>query len=97
MPSVPKYIPYRNKKILEAARGEACTNCEIQDGTVVFAHSNLQSDGKGVGKKADDCFGAFLCIYCHTIHHHSPGLGYFEFHEAMKRTWKRLLERGVLE
>ena len=29
------------------------------------AHSNLGTDGKGVGKKSDDCFVSYLCAECH--------------------------------
>lgn len=99
-----KYKPYRNPKILKAANGEACTFCNRQDGTIVAAHSNLGADGKGVGKKADDCFVAFLCSECHMGYDHkwlgSTGvllLPQSGFEKAMKRTWKRLLERGILK
>jgi hypothetical protein len=109
---VQKYKPYRNKRILEAAKGEACTWCGIEDGTVVAAHSNSGSDGKGVGKKSDDCFVAFLCAEHHKQYdlklwrivydlesdarrEYLFGQSLFEL--CMKRTWKRLLEKGVLK
>jgi uncharacterized CHY-type Zn-finger protein len=57
---------YRNKKILQLAKGQPCLHCGNEDGTTVAAHSNLQRDGKGVGLKSWDCFVAYLCYYCHT-------------------------------
>jgi hypothetical protein len=66
----------------------------------------LGSDGKGVGKKADDCFVAFLCFECHELYDKKivsrSGSGEIIFEQSlfdacMKRTWKRLLEKGVLK
>jgi ribosomal protein S27AE len=87
-------------KITEAAEGEACTNCGIQDGTVVAAHSNWQEDGKGVGKKAHDLFVAFLCGKCHWWLDFSKAPKEEKremFHRAMKRTWLRLWQRGIIQ
>jgi uncharacterized CHY-type Zn-finger protein len=56
---------YRNKKILQLAKGQPCQICGREDGTTVAAHSNLQRDGKGVGLKSWDCFTAYLCYGCH--------------------------------
>lgn len=56
---------YRNKKLLEAVRDAPCMNCGAQDGTVVAAHSNSLSDGKGRGIKAHDHKIAALCFRCH--------------------------------
>ena len=91
-----KYIPYRNKKILEAARGEDCTLCGKNDGTTVAAHSNLISDGKGVGKKSDDIYISFLCFHCHSGYD-AHKITQEDFHIAMKRTWKILLTKGILK
>ena len=57
---------YRNKQILEIVRQFPCQNCEIQDGTVVAAHSNQLRDGKGKGIKAHDYRIASLCFKCHS-------------------------------
>ena len=50
--------PYRNKKILNAARDEQCCinspACNYNTETVVACHSNYQEDGKGMGRKADE-------------------------------------------
>lgn len=56
---------YRNKKLLETVRDAPCMHCEAQDGTVVAAHSNSLSDGKGKGIKAPDNKIAALCFRCH--------------------------------
>jgi hypothetical protein len=56
---------YRNKKLTESARHEACVSCGAYDATIVFAHSNSQKHGKGMGIKAHDLFGAYLCVNCH--------------------------------
>lgn len=57
---------YRNTKLLELARDQACVMCHTQDGTVVSAHSNLGEHGKGMGMKADDSMIAWLCFRCHS-------------------------------
>jgi len=37
----------------------------VNDGTVVAAHSNQLRDGKGMGLKAHDFCVAYLCHDCH--------------------------------
>ena len=58
----------KSKKIRESARGEACTmriqGCMPDRETVVLAHLN----GAGVGLKALDIHGAYLCRNCHDIY-----------------------------
>ena len=77
--------------------------CNGDSATTVAAHSNLISDGKGTGTKSADCFVAFLCSACHDWYdgrnkgHSSPNAKQDWFHTAMKRTWLRLLELGVLK
>lgn len=86
----------RSRKILDAANGETCTYCGRNDGTTVAAHSDRQHDGKGMSIKADDIFVAFMCATCHEAY----GKRVIEqegFHEAMKLTWRRLFERGILK
>lgn len=56
---------YRNKKLTQSARDEACV-CHGRVGTTVWAHSNKQRHGKGTGIKAHDLFGAYLCFESHT-------------------------------
>lgn len=92
--------PYRNQKILDAARGEACTICEANDGTTVAAHLNESWAGKGAGQKADDCAVMFLCARCHDIYDRRIRVRQVEDWEvlrAMYRTIRRLLDIGVLK
>lgn len=58
-------MTFRNRKLLDLARDESCTNCGAEDGTIVAAHSNMSIHGKGMSEKAHDCFIAFLCSRCH--------------------------------
>jgi hypothetical protein len=41
--------------------------CNGRTDTTVWAHSNQQRHGKGIGKKAHDCFGALACSACHDF------------------------------
>lgn len=59
-------MTYRNRKLLDLAKGQRCVMCGADDGTVVSAHSNLGEHGKGFAIKADDCMVAWLCYRCHT-------------------------------
>jgi uncharacterized protein YlaI len=52
--------------LTKLARDESCVMCEAQDGTIVWAHSNLGEHGKGKSLKAHDPMGAFLCYRCHS-------------------------------
>jgi hypothetical protein len=56
---------YRNKKLKDSAKHEACVSCGADDGTIVWAHSNSSAHGKGMGIKAHDLFGCYLCAKCH--------------------------------
>ena len=58
---------YRNKRLTDSAKHEACVACGADDGTVVWAHSNSQKHGKGMGIKAHDIYGAYLCHKCHAM------------------------------
>lgn len=101
-----KRRPYRNPKILKAAQDEPCTllldGCTGGGADTVAAHSNYGEDGKGGAQKADDCFVAFTCHHCHGVldgqikSHYSRAELRDYFHMAMKRTWRRLLDKGVL-
>ena len=56
---------HRDKKLTQLARDQACVNCGANDGTTVWAHANGAEFGKGMGIKAHDCYGMFLCSICH--------------------------------
>lgn len=61
----------RSKAILRHAKGQNCTlrlpGCQNDRDTVVFAHINSGSAGKGMGMKAHDLLGCFACGHCHTL------------------------------
>lgn len=61
----PKQNTHRDPKLLKLARDQSCVSCGAQDGTVVWAHSNLSEHGKGRSLKAHDCMGMLLCSICH--------------------------------
>lgn len=87
---------------LKAAEGERCTwpGCGKRDGTVVAAHSDMLIHGKGMKRKADDLFIAFLCNDCHYAYGPGRELSREEkrtyFFMAMSATWRRLYERGFI-
>lgn len=58
---------YRNKKILNLARDAPCMLCGSSDGTVVAAHSNKLSDGKGTSIKSHDYRIAYVCYHHHFM------------------------------
>lgn len=99
---IEKRQPYRNPKILEAARGEVCTlqsaDCNHNTETTVFAHLNNAFAGKGFGQKADDCAGMFCCSACHSLYDTNkiPASDDWTILRAYYRTIRRLIEKGVL-
>lgn len=95
-----KHEPYRNRKILDAANGQHCQMCGIKDGTVVAAHSNASEHGKGKGEKAEDCYIMFACNKCHHWYDFAPEPAAEKqkaFERAMYKTWRLLLELGILK
>ena len=94
---IPKHNHIRSKAIRDAARGEDCTICGIQDGTVVFAHLDESWAGKGMRIKADDIAGMFLCVNCHSEYGHARStIDQWQITRAMYRTWRRLWDRGII-
>ena len=63
---------YRNRKLTQSAKHEYCVSCGNDNGTIVWAHSNRQKHGKGLGIKAHDLFGAYLCSGCHKDYDEMP-------------------------
>lgn len=102
-----KRSPYRNQKIRDSARGEPCAlefdGCLSSTETTVWCHSPYGEDGKGMGQKSDDLFGCFGCASCHDILDGRKKSRYGEeeirdtFHRAMKRSQRRLLDKGILK
>ena len=60
----------RIPKLLALAKDQACVMCGSQDGTVVSAHSNLLTHGRGHAHKAHDGMIAWLCYSCHYDYDH---------------------------
>ena len=107
--SFQKRKPYRNKKITQSARGEACAVmlpivCTGGGETTVYAHSPYAEDGKGMGVKSGDLFGCYACRGCHDeLDGRTHILSSMDraarrdiFHRAMKRTQRKLLDKGII-
>ncbi len=62
----PKATYIRSKALREAYRLIPCQACGANDGTVVCAHANEGTYGKGLAIKACDTRGASLCFTCHS-------------------------------
>ena len=92
---------YRNAKLLVACRQLPCQLCEIEDGTVVAAHSNQLADGKGKGIKASDYRVAALCFRCHMDLDQGNKLSKDQRREfweiAHRRTIGELFERNLIK
>ena len=91
---------YRNKRLLEVVRQLPCQICEIEDGTIVAAHSNQLQDGKGRGLKAHDYRIAALCYRCHMEIDQGQSLSKSNrieaWEEAHRKTIGELFEREIL-
>ena len=95
---------YRNKKILQSAKGQSCTVrsvwCNGDPATTVAAHSNQSIHGKSRGMKAHECYIAYACSDCHRWLDEgaaSRAEKVEAFNAAMHRTWLLLLQNGVLK
>ena len=95
------------KKIRDSARGEMCTAqisgvCNGNPETTVLAHYGEPGE-KGMGLKPDDTSAAYLCSSCHDVLDGRVKswvpLSEKEsiWFKAMRRTWKLLIENGVLK
>ena len=99
----------RLKKIRDSARGQECTVaiygvCNSDTETTVFAHYGEPGE-KGIGLKPDDTSGAYACSKCHdvldgrvtsTACYGDVQKTWYWF-RACRRTWKLLVENGVLK
>lgn len=99
---------YRNKKILNHARGQRCTcngpDCitDVDPGyeTTVFCHANESFAGKGMGVKAHDFAGFFGCAACHKWYDSNRGSyddRLFYLCRGMTRTLYILFRDGILK
>src|SRR3990167_3565877 len=97
-------MTYRNKALTRSARVKPCLGrfpkvCVGGTDTTVWAHSNLAIPGHGLGEKAHDCFGAYLCYGCHAwLDAGSADRSTRQewMRRAMDRTWLFLFETGVV-
>ena len=108
-PIIKKHEHFRSPKLLALANGAPCMNCGAEDGTIVAAHSNAGSDGKGMGIKADDACIAFLCRACHCYYDgdtennpaswsdFGPITRQIVFLQALSKTYLWLLKNGKLK
>ena len=91
--------PYRNPKLLALAKDCPCALCG-KSGTTVSAHSNYSEHGKGMGRKADDAYIAFLCHKCHMAIDQGKDMNYEQkrdmWYIAMSKTYHYLLSHGLL-
>lgn len=93
---------YRSAKLLGDARGQACTNCNCNDGTTVCAHSNWQEHGKGKSLKANDCFTAWLCFTCHAwldqgSSKTDPTDTWLPTREQKREMWRKAYDKTMLK
>ena len=99
-----KHKPIRIKKIRDSARMQDCTiespYCNHNPETVVFAHYGEPGE-KGMALKPDDTSGAYACSSCHdcldgrTQGNPEMSISFYWF-RGMRRTWRLLIENGVL-
>jgi len=102
--SLQKETRIDSKKLRDSANGESCTFnvagvCKDESETTVLCHSGAIDDGKGWGKKGSDLYAAFGCARCHQWYDNKANPDterLFYFHRAMKRTWKRWVEMGLI-
>ena len=92
---------YRNPALLKLAKdAPICFWCDSpNDGTVVSCHSNSQSDGKGMGRKASDAAIFAGCAKCHRDYDSGMQSRLWKqakFNEAHMKTMRWLIESGNL-
>jgi len=108
-----KHKPIRSKAIRNSARGEQCTLqiagiCNVDPATTVLAH--LPDESHGMGQKGSDLNAVYACSRCHDAidrrsNWHPEGesmegaaaIREWYMRRAMVRTWKRLVEKGIME
>ena len=87
---------YRNRKLTESARHEACVWFG-RTGDVVWAHSDEMAHGKGKGIKSHDLFGAYLCYEAHTDYALLSRIKFVSKYGKEKKDWFReMWERSLI-
>lgn len=103
-----KMTRIESKPLRQAAKGERCTLeimgvCNGRAETTVLAH--LPDESHGISRKSDDLSAVFSCANCHNVIDGDsrgwPGQEYplreWYFRRAQTRTWRRLVEMGVIK
>ncbi len=97
----------KSKKLTDSARGEECTiqlhpYCNQNPETTVFCHA--PSEGKGVGIKSPDWWGAYGCSSCHDIVDMRKRVDVISSQEikdahirGVYRTLKIMIEKGLIK
>ena len=93
---------YRNKELLNFARNiPYCMACKkSNDGTIIAAHSNSLTDGKGTGIKASDSAIAYICHECHNTIDNSntpKDTKRTIWLEASLKSYRYMIENGILK
>ena len=95
----------KSKPLRDSARDEPCTlrivdTCNGYWATTVLAH--LPDESNGMGTKSDDISSCYACSSCHALID-NPGSMLLSkedrewyMRRAMVRTWRRLLEKGIV-
>ncbi len=102
----------RSQKLRDSARMEECTFqipgvCNHDPATTVLCH--LPDESHGGSRKADDHCSAYGCSSCHDAIDRRDREGYslivlslagsvdFFMRRAMVRTWRRMIEKGLIK
>lgn len=101
-----KALRIESKAIRAAANGELCCVqiagvCRHDPATTVLAH--LPDESHGMSRKADDISAVFACDVCHDVLDgrrqwpggEKPHKDWY-MRRAMVRTWRRLVEMGIV-
>lgn len=89
---------FRSKKLLKAAKDQACVLCG-SFGSTVSAHCNMTEHGKGTGIKCPDSLVAWLCQDCHRRvdeGHCTKDERRLLWYRAFARTVVQLFEQGIV-
>ena len=100
--------PIRSDKIRNSAEMEECTLriitvCNFDARTTVFCH--LPDESKGGARKSDDISGCYGCHACHRAIDEPTNNAWatvledreWYMRRAMVRTWRRLIEKGIIK
>lgn len=98
-----KTKPIRSQKLRDSARNEECTFrvigvCSEDWSTTVLCH--LPDESHGGSRKSDDHCAAYGCFTCHSVidsNRLPESDKQFYIHRAMVRTWRRMIEKGLVK